>query len=206
MALFLAIPISIVIGIVQASFFEWAFHRYWLHRPWLPKECFTAHTLIHHQLCKFDDTFEAVEEEQHEALTFQWWGGPLLVVINLIPWALVSWGLSAASVSLPYLAVIITIGATIAVYYAGYESLHYLMHKPTLPLIERSRYFQFIKRHHRIHHVQMDRNLNVLVPIADCLLGTLVLEAPAPAATPAGARRLARRHSEFGKRIGESKH
>src|SRR5437867_11279638 len=90
------------VAVVQASLFEWAFHRYWLHRPWLPKECFTAHTLIHHQLCKFDDTFQVVDEEQHEALTFQWWGGPVLIVINTIPWALLTWALSAAHVIRPY--------------------------------------------------------------------------------------------------------
>lgn len=82
---FLAGLAGLPLAIIQASLFEWAFHRYWLHRPWLPKDVFTAHTLIHHQLCKFDDTFHVVEEEQHEALTFAWWGGPTLIVINVIP-------------------------------------------------------------------------------------------------------------------------
>jgi len=45
---FLVIGAGIAVGVVQASFFEWAFHRYWLHRPWLPKNVFTAHTLVHH--------------------------------------------------------------------------------------------------------------------------------------------------------------
>src|SRR5262245_60863769 len=62
-----AVVAGFLIGVVQSSFFEWAFHRYWLHRPWLPKDCFTTHTLIHHQLCKYEDTFHVTEEEQHEA-------------------------------------------------------------------------------------------------------------------------------------------
>jgi len=190
-------------GIVQGSFFEWAFHRYWLHRPWLPKDVFTAHTLVHHQLCKFDDTFEVHEEEQHEALSFQWFGGPLLVAINLIPWALISWGLSAAGVSLPYLTFILSVGATIFVYYLFYEGFHFLMHKPSIGWIERSAPFLFLKRHHRIHHVHMDRNLNVLVPLADLCLGTLVLHSEMPAVTPPNARTLARRHSEYGKKLRE---
>jgi hypothetical protein len=192
--------IGLFVGVVQSSFFEWAFHRYWLHRPWLPKECFTTHTLIHHQLCKYDDTFHVVEEEQHEALTFMWWGGPLLVAINTTPWVLLAVALSAMGASLPYLAFLITFAAVVSLYYAGYEGLHFLMHKPMFPFIERSRPFQFIKRHHRIHHFQMNRNLNVLLPLADLVLGTLVTKAPTPVATPESARQIARRHSRYGRK------
>lgn len=198
--LLLAISMGLIVGVVQSSFFEWAFHRYWLHRPWLPKDCFTAHTLVHHQLCKFGDTFHVVEEEQEEALSFQWWGGPVLIAINVTPWTLIAWALSALHVSFPYVAFVVTFGATMAIYYAGYEGLHFLMHKPTLPFIERSWYFRFIERHHRIHHFHMNRNLNVLLPLADVVLGTLVTEMPAPAVTPESARLLARRHSDFGRR------
>lgn len=192
--------IGLFVGVVQSSFFEWAFHRYWLHRPWLPKECFTTHTLIHHQLCKYDDTFHVVEEEQHEALSFMWWGGPVLVAINVTPWVLVAVALSAMGASLPYLTFLITFAAVVSLYYAGYEGLHFLMHKPSVPFIERSRIFQFIKRHHRIHHFHMNRNLNVLLPLADLVLGTLVTKAPAPVATPESARQIARRHSRYGRK------
>ena len=203
----LAIPIAIlaasVAAVVQSSFFEWAFHRYWLHRPWLPKDCFTTHTLIHHQLCKFEDTFHVVEKEQEEALHFQWWGGPFLVSLNIVPWVLMAWGLSALGVRLPYVAFLISFSVMALAYYVGYESMHYFMHKPRIDFVERSRWFQFLKRHHRIHHVHMNRNLNVLVPLADLILGTLVLEVPAAQATPGSARDLARRHSKFGQRNRE---
>lgn len=194
--------VALAIGIVQSSFFEWAFHRYWLHRPWLPKDCFTNHTLIHHQLCKYDDTFHAEEEEQHEALTFSWYAGPVLVALNTAPWALISWIVfSLSGVPLPYVAFCITFAATMGVYYLGYEGTHFLMHKPTFAWIERSRPFKFIERHHRIHHVRMNRNLNVLLPLADLLLGTLVTEMPVVGATPRAARQMARRHSRFGKNL-----
>ena len=197
----LAALASIPVAVVQASLFEWAFHRYWLHRPWLPKECFTSHTLVHHQLCKFDDTFRVVEEEQEEALTFAWWGGPVLIAINVLPWALLAWWLAAAGVMRSSFLLPAFVAGTFLLYYIGYEGLHYLMHKPSIPWIERSRYFKFLERHHRIHHFQMDRNLNVLLPIGDFLLGSLVTEAAQPAGTPEGARKLARRHSQFGKRL-----
>src|SRR5262249_25230471 len=202
----LAVAAGSLVAVVQASFFEWAFHRFWLHRPWLPKGCFTSHTLVHHQLCKFDDTFHVVDEEQHEALTFQWWGGPLLVLINIVPWALSAWGLAALGVRLPYLTFLVTFSTVCMLYYVGYEGLHYLMHKPAIAWLENSPYFRFIEKHHRIHHFKMDRNLNVLIPIADFMLGTLVTEMPPPAVTPEAARRLARRHSEFGERLRSGTH
>ncbi len=190
-----------LLAVIQSSFFEWAFHRYWLHRPWLPKDCFTTHTLIHHQLCKFEDTFHVTEEEQHEALSFVWWGGPVLIAVSVAPWALLACSLWFMGVMLPYVPFLVTFAAVVSLYYVGYESLHFLMHKPLFPFVERSRLFQFIKRHHRIHHVHMNRNLNVLLPLADLVLGTLVTEMPAASPTPESARQLARRHSRFGRRM-----
>jgi len=199
----IAIVAADIAATVQSSFFEWAFHRFWLHRPWLPKDCFTTHTLIHHQLCKFDDTFHVVEEEQEEALHFQWWGGPLLVSMNIVPWVLAAWGLAALGAQLPYLVFLIGFSVTAFAYYAGYESLHYFMHKPQIDFVERSRWFQFLKKHHQIHHFQMNRNLNVLLPLADLCLGTLVTTMPAPKSTPKSAPAMARRHSKVGKRLSE---
>jgi hypothetical protein len=195
---------AVVVGVVQASYFEWVYHRYWLHRPWLPPQMFTAHTLVHHQLCKHDDTFQVHDEEQEEALTFQWWGGPLLVAVNLVPWLGVWWGMSAAGIAFPYVACLITIAATILVYYAAYEGFHYLMHRPMIGWIERSAPFRFIEKHHRLHHVHMGKNFNVVLPLADLTLGTLILRDPEPArpTTPA-AREIARRHSQFGKKLRE---
>jgi len=201
----IAIAAACIAATVQSSFFEWAFHRFWLHRPWLPKDCFTTHTLIHHQLCKFDDTFHVVEEEQEEALHFQWWGGPLLVSMNIVPWVLAAWGLASLGAQLPYLVFLIGFSVTAFAYYAGYESLHYFMHKPQIDFVERSRWFQFLKKHHQIHHFHMNRNLNVLLPLADLVLGTLVTTMPASRSTPESARELARRHSKVGKKLSEER-
>ena len=199
----IAVVAACIFATVQSSFFEWAFHRFWLHRPWLPKDCFTTHTLIHHQLSKFDDTFHVVEKEQEEALHFQWWGGPFLVSLNIVPWVLAAWALSSLGAELPYLVFLIGFSVTAFAYYAGYESMHYFMHKPTVAFVERSRWFQFLKRHHQIHHFHMNRNLNVLVPLADLVLGTLVTQMPAPQKTPASARALARRHSKLQKNASD---
>ena len=161
--------------------------------------------MIHHQLCKYEDTFHVTDEEQEEALSFSWWGGPVLVLINMVPWALIGWALAAAGVPVPAVPFVLTIGGTVAVYYIGYEGLHYLMHKPSIPAIENFPYFRFIKRHHAIHHVHMNKNLNVLLPLADLCLGSLVISPPQPLPTKTGenARRTARRYSRYGRRIQE---
>jgi hypothetical protein len=197
--------VVVLVTIVQASFFEWIYHRYWLHRPWLPPQMFTAHTLVHHQLCKHDDTFQVHDEEQEEALTFQWWGGPLLIALNLVPWAAGWWLLrhSGLPVSV-FVASLVTVAVVFFIYYGAYEGFHYLMHRPMIAWIERSRFFKFLERHHRIHHAHMGKNFNVVLPLADFALGTLLLRDPAPPQTTSpSARTVARRHSRFGRKLRE---
>jgi sterol desaturase/sphingolipid hydroxylase (fatty acid hydroxylase superfamily) len=46
------------------------------------------------------------------------------------------------------------------------------MHVPRRRHIERSRWFRALQGHHRMHHVYYYRNLNVVLPIADWVLGT----------------------------------
>src|SRR5262249_4092649 len=97
-----------------------------------------------------------------------------------------------------------TVGATIYVYYLCYEGFHYLMHNPRFPWVENAGWFKFIKKHHQLHHIYMGKNFNVVLPLADLLLGTFVLNDPQPArVTEPAARQVARRHSEWGRRLRE---
>jgi hypothetical protein len=161
---------------------------------------FTAHTLVHHQLCKHEDTFHVTEEEQEEALTFQWWAAPILVGLNMIPWALLA--LLERGSGIPWWTVSFTVGGVVLVYYFAYEGFHYLMHKPSIPWIERAGFFKFLKKHHRLHHVYMGKNYNVVFPLADWMLGTLVLADPLPPkVTEPTAKTVARRHSRWGRRL-----
>jgi hypothetical protein len=67
-------------------------------------------------------------------------------------------------------------GATlgIALYFLCYEYLHYLMHFPGARWIERRGWFRFLHEHHRLHHRFMRRNFNLVLPLADLCLGTLI--------------------------------
>jgi sterol desaturase/sphingolipid hydroxylase (fatty acid hydroxylase superfamily) len=66
----------------------------------------------------------------------------------------------------------------IALYYATYEYLHWCMHLPDNRWFENSRIFKFLNLHHRIHHKMMHKNLNVVLPFADLVWGTLILDLP----------------------------
>src|SRR5207249_4910658 len=59
-------------------------------------------------------------------------------------------------------------------YYALYEYLHFCMHVPANRPFERTRFFKFVQTHHRLHHVHYMKNLNVVIPIADFILGSRI--------------------------------
>ena len=156
-------------GVLFASFFEWAFHRFFMHRPvWRYEYSFRAHALVHHQTFKADHTYHLVNEQDKETIPMAWWNGPALIAICTVPvlamaWALGHWGLLVGAVP-----------AFIA-YYAAYEYMHWCMHLPKARRLERSWVFRRLNGHHLLHHRYMHRNFNVVFPLADLLFGTLIL-------------------------------
>jgi sterol desaturase/sphingolipid hydroxylase (fatty acid hydroxylase superfamily) len=69
------------------------------------------------------------------------------------------------------------IGSVLAgcAYFATYEYLHWCMHLPRRRKIERSGIFFRLNGHHLLHHRYMHKNFNVVLPLADLCLGTLLL-------------------------------
>jgi sterol desaturase/sphingolipid hydroxylase (fatty acid hydroxylase superfamily) len=69
------------------------------------------------------------------------------------------------------------VGATVVctIYYAAYEYMHWCMHLPNRRHVERSKIFFRLNGHHLLHHRYMHKNFNVVLPLADLLLGTLLL-------------------------------
>jgi hypothetical protein len=184
---------------IQGSCVEWAFHRYWLHKPMFPKDFFRAHALVHHQFCKFEDTFHVSHLEQEEALTFHWWAGPVLLAMNLAPWVILTAIFYQIHFLIPGMFFLASFALTFAIYYLAYEGLHYLMHKPKLSRVENMGYFRFIKAYHRIHHTKTNKNLNVVLPLADILFGTAVwkMSESTPQITPDTATQMARTNSRY---------
>jgi hypothetical protein len=156
-------------GLIFASFFEWALHRFFMHRHFGRfRYAFRAHALVHHQSFKADHTYHLIHEADKETIPMAWWNGPVLIAIGLLPvlavaWILGHWGLVAGAV-LIYVA-----------YYAAYEYMHWCRHLPRCRLVERSWIFRRLNGHHLLHPRYMQKNFNVVLPLADLVLGTLLL-------------------------------
>jgi hypothetical protein len=156
-------------GVIFASFFEWTLHRYVMHRPVGKFDyAFKAHAVVHHHVFKADQTYHLLNEKDKETIPMAWWNGPVIILLNMFPTSLVAWWLGSWGVLL---------GAFVAYcsYFAAYEYIHWCMHLPKARRVERSWVFYRLNGHHLLHHRYMHKNFNVVMPLADLCLGTLLL-------------------------------
>jgi hypothetical protein len=168
-------------AVVWSSFFEWALHRFVMHKPLGGFDYpFKAHALIHHQIFKADETYHLIEEKDKWTIPMAWWNGPVLVLLCQSPFILVAWLTHHWA---------IWAGAALATvcYFATYEYLHWCMHLPRKRAVERSGIFFRLNGHHILHHRYMHKNFNVVCPLADLCMGTLILRSKIAFAQPKGA-------------------
>ena len=140
-----------------------------MHRPFGKFDYpFRKHALIHHQTFRADHTYHLIHESDKETIPMAWWNGPVLIVVGQLPFAIVCLYLGNFWFLL---------GTTLAssVYYGAYEYIHWCMHLPKKRSIERSGIYFRLNGHHLLHHRYMHKNFNVVLPLADLLLGTLLL-------------------------------
>lgn len=154
---------------VFASFFEWTLHKYFMHRPVGRFDyAFRTHTLIHHHVFKADHTYHLIHEKDKETIPMAWWNGPVLILLNMLPVVPVAIWLGQWAVAAGAL-------AAFTFYYCAYEYMHWCMHLPKARKVEQSWVFYRLNGHHLLHHRYMHKNFNVVLPLADLLLGTLLL-------------------------------
>ena len=160
--------LGFALGLIWASFFEWTFHRFFMHRKvrgfTYP---FQAHALTHHRIFKADETYHLQNPAEAHLVPMAWWNGPALVGLCTLPFAAASWltgrwGLACGSLM------------ACTAYYAAYEWLHWCMHIPKSRKVERGWIFFRLNGHHLLHHRYMNKNFNVVFPLADLCLGTLL--------------------------------
>ena len=166
---FFWLTIGFLIAVVFASFFEWTLHRYIMHRPMGKFDYpFRAHALVHHRTFKADHTYHLINEEDKKTIPMAWWNGPVLIAVGLIPFSFICLFVGHWSMVL---------GACLAAssYYGAYEYMHWCMHLPKKRNIERSGIYFRLNGHHLLHHRYMHKNFNVVCPLADLILGTLLL-------------------------------
>ena len=152
------------VGIIYASFAEWVIHRWLMHRPLFRFDhFFIGHAKVHHGNYRADSTY-VVGDRPRNDLTLAWWAMPFPVLVHapfLIAIAL--WVSVPAAVGLL---------VALSLYQTSYEYLHYCMHVPSNRWFERASAFKWINAHHLQHHRKHNTNLNIVLPIADFLLGT----------------------------------
>jgi Fatty acid hydroxylase superfamily len=169
---------SMAIWWLASSFMEWALHRYVMHRPVGAFDYpFKAHAVIHHQVFKADHTYHLIRQEDKRTIPMAWWNGPVLIVLASIPvmpvaYMIGSWWVYFGAMT------------GTAVYYSVYEYIHWCMHLPKERRMERSWAFRRLNGHHLLHHRYMHKNFNVVFPMADLLLGTLVIRSKTRFAQP----------------------
>ena len=161
--------VAFVVAIPFASFFEWILHRHVMHKPvGRFRYAFEAHALVHHRTFKADHTYHLIHEPDKWTIPMAWWNGPVLVMISTVPFWVVAfltgnWGWGVGAV------------LSIGLYYAAYESIHWCMHLPKARRLEQAWVFRRLNGHHLLHHRYMRKNFNVVLPLADLLLGTLMV-------------------------------
>lgn len=160
---------AFVAATVYASFFEWLIHKHLMHRPlWGIRYPFKAHAVVHHQIFRADHTYHLVHETDKETIPMAWWNGPALIAGGSLPFVALSWWTGQAGI-------IVGAAAAIAAYYVVYERIHWCMHLPKARRLESSGLFRRLNGHHLLHHRYSHKNFNVVLPLADWCLGTLLL-------------------------------
>lgn len=163
------IIVGFVVGIIFASFFEWTLHRFVMHQPVGRFDyAFKAHAVVHHQVFKADHTYHLVRERDKATIPMAWWNGPVLILILQLPFL-------AVSLLTGHYWLLLGSGIAFLAYYGAYEYMHWCMHLPRRRNLERTGIFFRLNGHHLLHHRYMHRNFNVVLPLADLLLGTLLL-------------------------------
>jgi hypothetical protein len=161
--------ISFLGNLVIASFFEWLLHKHVMHRPLGSfRYAFNAHAVVHHKVFKADHTYHLIHDHDKETIPMAWWNGPVLILFFSIPCAIISWVTGHWGIHL---------GAILAfsAYYGVYEYIHWCMHLPKARRIEKPWWFRRLNGHHLLHHRYMHKNFNVVFPLADLCLGTLMI-------------------------------
>lgn len=170
--LILALAVSFVAGMAYGSFFEWSLHKFLMHRPLLfVTYPYRSHAITHHGTFGAGRDYHLFHDHHRSLVTMAWWNAPILIAVNAPVGVLAAWLIGSWWIVPGFLAALV-------LYYGLYEYLHWCMHVPESRWFQSTRLFRWIDRHHRLHHLQPSRNLNVVLPLADFVLRTRLARAP----------------------------
>lgn len=155
---------TFIAGIIYASFAEWVIHRHMMHKPIFGYSHFyVAHAQVHHAVYQANDSYW-LGDRKAENLTFAPWAMPFPVLFHAPYLLAIGYWISIPAALGPVIA--------FTLYQATYEYFHFCMHVPKNRWFESNRIFKFVNEHHYQHHKSPMTNLNVVLPLADIILGT----------------------------------
>ena len=156
--------LAYVVSFIPHSFVEWLSHRFVLHSKAIVSFAYEEHDQQHHQQHRGDETFIAPSLLDGPDFRPRDWALFISVVMPI-------W------VGIEFLAgKPVVIGAFLSVvsWLWMFDVLHRRYHFPRGSWIERTGFFKYLREHHRLHHVDPTRNMNVcFYPIADFVLRTM---------------------------------
>jgi hypothetical protein len=165
--------LTVPIAFLVCNVFEWAVHRYVMHRPIDNRglrAVYIRHTLNHHQF--FSDREMRFKDQRDwrvtvfppfALVTFTMMSIPPALVLGLLISANVGWLLIATTTSM----------------YLIYEFMHFCCHVDENAFVRYCPFVNTLRRHHTAHHntrLMMERNMNLTFPIADWMFGTSDLD------------------------------
>jgi hypothetical protein len=183
--LFISIGGGLLSAILIGSLGEWLVHRYFMHRRLQPYPLNLAYDLHHrgHHWIQYppneylhDDRVQRVSISPHLARVCTTRAGRALTVALHVAFYSVFGVMLAVVPSYAFtgnglFAVVVSLVTMIEIFL--FVRVHDAVHHPGLSRLERFRWFQFLDRHHYIHHVDNKSNTNFLLPLCDLVMGVL---------------------------------
>ena len=157
----------LIFSCILTSFIEHQAHRKLMHRKnFLSahtasfKRVFEAHALVHHRHYAEIFSDEPVPRGEDKEIRLTVRKAPIKAMPFAALIALVSWQGAAVFV------------AVMIFHHWAWNKIHLEMHKPEQRVFSTWPVYKFLARYHCLHHRHLDRNFNVVFPLADYVLGT----------------------------------
>jgi hypothetical protein len=163
-----SVAAGLVFGMVTSSALEWVIHRHLYHRAHARglRRIYLVHQRGHHADHFPTWRYVARGRPQHVALS----GVHLLGHLTIGSTFMVAPAWIATN-NLPFTGAVLVVLSIVS---SLFIVVHDAMHFPGLHRrIERQPWFHWLNRHHYIHHVDTEANVNFLLPLGDLLFGTL---------------------------------
>jgi hypothetical protein len=185
-----AVPIGVVAGVaftlIPASVFEWLVHRYVYHRRGFGPltQIFRIHHKGHHSAIfptwRYTTNGEVRRHPVLEPNVSRLYPAGWLNLVSKVAHFGFYMALGFAVIWTPARLVtsssafLVTIVVSLAIISDLFVRVHDAIHYPgQFRFVEAQPWFPFIDRHHFIHHVDTEANVNFLLPLADWCYGTL---------------------------------